>query len=211
MGKLCFFLMIVTAFLVSGCGAGNDGASVSGHNLESTNGTLTRSIITYVPSGNQPVKITFEEKINVASNVGNGGPRGLGDTLEPNPTSDFFIADVIDLTNEVRRRNGLPPLIADMSLQKAAQLKSEDMAQAHDLSHQSSTYGSPFEMLQDFGIEYEVAAENITQGQVSPQEVMDSWMASPGHRQNILNEDITHIGVGYVTSGHYWTQLFIKK
>jgi uncharacterized protein YkwD len=124
---------------------------------------------------------------NGIKRVGNAGPRGLGDTLEPNPTSDFFIAEVIDLTNEERRRHGLSPLTADLDLQRAAQLKSEDMSAHNKLSHNSPTFGSPFQMLQNLGIEYSVAAENIAQGQQSPRDVVSAWMNSTGHRQMILH------------------------
>lgn len=61
------------------------------------------------------------------------------------------------------------------------------------------------------GITYKSAGENIAQGQRSPQEVVQAWMDSPGHRANILNGKFTHIGVGYVKSGNYWTQQFITK
>jgi uncharacterized YkwD family protein len=126
------------------------------------------------------------------------------------PAGDF-IGQVVDLTNQQRQKNGLGPISADNELQKAAQMKSDDMSQNNYFSHTSPTYGSPFQMLKDLGIEYQVAAENIASGQRSPEEVVNAWMNSPGHRKNILNKDITHIGVGYAPSGSYWTQLFIKK
>ena len=78
-------------------------------------------------------------------------------------------------------------------------------------SHTSPTYGSPFQMMKSFGISYRTAGENIAKGYASPEAVVNAWMNSPGHRANILNSTYTHIGVGYVPSGNYWTQMFISK
>ena len=77
--------------------------------------------------------------------------------------------------------------------------------------HNSPTYGSPFDMMKQFGISYTSAGENIAQGQQTPEEVVEAWMNSQGHRENIMNASFTHIGVGYVESGNYWTQQFIGK
>lgn len=118
---------------------------------------------------------------------------------------------VIDLTNAQRRQNGLPDLKADTQLTGVAQKKSEDMQQKHYFSHTSPTYGSPFDMMRDFGVTYKSAGENIAQGQPTPQEVVQAWMNSEGHRKNILSNNFTHIGIGYEQNGNYWTQMFIGK
>jgi uncharacterized protein YkwD len=85
------------------------------------------------------------------------------------------------------------------------------MQENNYFSHTSPTYGSPFDMIRDFDISYNSAGENIAQGQRSPEEVVQAWMNSEGHRANIMNGDYTHIGVGYNESGNYWTQMFISK
>ncbi|KGX90341.1 CAP domain-containing protein [Pontibacillus marinus] len=118
---------------------------------------------------------------------------------------------VIELTNEKRAEQGLSPLKIDKELSKVALKKSQDMAQNNYFSHNSPTYGSPFDMMKQFGIEYRTAGENIAKGQRSPQEVVDAWMNSAGHRKNILNENFTHIGVGFEENGNVWTQQFIGK
>ena len=74
-------------------------------------------------------------------------------------------------------------------------------------------YGSPFEMLQRFGVNYTAAGENIAAGQKSAEAVMTDWLNSSGHRANILNKEYKELGVGYVTGGSYgtyWVQLFTK-
>ncbi|TLS36121.1 CAP domain-containing protein [Pseudalkalibacillus caeni] len=118
---------------------------------------------------------------------------------------------VVDLTNQERAKNGLPALKVDLELSKVARAKSQDMHDKNYFSHTSPTYGSPFEMMKQFGIEYRSAGENIAMGQRSPEEVVNAWMNSEGHRKNILNSNYTHIGVGYVKDGNYWTQEFIGK
>lgn len=122
-----------------------------------------------------------------------------------------YTRQVVDLTNEQRRRNGLSDLQIDTRLSSVAQTKSQDMQQNGYFSHTSPTYGSPFDMMRDFGVSYRTAGENIAQGQRTPQEVVNAWMNSEGHRRNILNGNFTHIGVGYEATGNHWTQMFIGK
>lgn len=138
-------------------------------------------------------------------------------TTQPNlaeqaPTSISQAAQqVIDLTNAERSKNGLPGLTMDNQLCGVAQKKSVDMQQNNYFSHTSPTYGSPFDMMRDFGVTYNSAGENIAQGQQTPQAVVQAWMNSEGHRKNILSNSFTHIGVGYEQNGNHWTQMFIGK
>lgn len=118
---------------------------------------------------------------------------------------------VVDLTNKERAKYGLPPLKVDAALSKVAREKSRDMAINRYFSHNSPTYGSPFDMMRKFGISYTAAGENIAKGQRTPQEVVAAWMNSEGHRANILNKNYTHIGVGFEENGYIWTQQFIRK
>ncbi|PEW79047.1 serine protease [Bacillus cereus] len=122
-----------------------------------------------------------------------------------------FEQRVVELTNAERAKQGLSALKIDTELSKVARIKSEDMQKNNYFDHNSPTYGSPFDMMKKFGISYKSAGENIAQGQRTPEEVVQAWMNSAGHRANILNNGFTHIGVGYVESGNYWTQQFITK
>ena len=117
--------------------------------------------------------------------------------------------EVIRLVNAIRVENGLTPLRAHWELSRVARYKSQDMKDNRYFSHTSPTYGSPFQMIKSFGLSYRSAGENIARGQRTPQEVVNAWMNSAGHRANILNASFTHIGVGYVADGHYWTQMFL--
>ncbi len=118
---------------------------------------------------------------------------------------------VIQLTNQKRAENGLSPLKSNWELSRVARFKSQDMHDLKYFSHTSPTYGSPFDMIKNFGISYRSAGENIAYGQRTPQQVVDAWWNSPGHKANMLNASFTGIGVGYVADGHYWTQMFIGR
>ena len=117
--------------------------------------------------------------------------------------------EVVRLVNKERSSRGLSALTMDWQLSRVARYKSQDMHDKRYFSHTSPTYGSPFDMISAFGISYRSAGENIAKGQRSPQEVVNAWMNSSGHRANILNASFTKIGVGYVANGNYWTQMFI--
>ena len=124
-------------------------------------------------------------------------------------TVSSYESEVIRLVNEIRQQNGLRPLAANWELSRVARYKSQDMRDNGYFSHNSPTYGTPFQMLSAFGLSYRTAGENIAKGYASPQAVVNGWMNSSGHRANILNASYTQIGVGYVSGGNYWTQLFI--
>ena len=120
-----------------------------------------------------------------------------------------FESEVVRLVNEIRRQNGLSPLKENWELSRVARYKSQDMLDRGYFAHNSPTYGTPFQMIRSFGLSFRTAGENIAKGYSTPQAVVNGWMNSSGHRANILNASYTQIGVGYVTKGHYWTQMFI--
>lgn len=137
---------------------------------------------------------------------------GQSISIPGNDTSvTAYEQEVIRLVNEIRQENGLTPLTYDWELARVARYKSQDMKDNRYFSHTSPTYGSPFQMIRDFGISFRSAGENIARGYASPQAVVNGWMNSSGHRANILNAGYTHIGVGYVAAGNYWTQMFIRR
>lgn len=121
-------------------------------------------------------------------------------------------SEVIRLVNVERSKNGLAPLKANAELSKVATVKAQDMIDKNYFSHTSPTYGSPFDMMKKFGINYTAAGENIAYGQKTPAEVMNGWMNSSGHRANILNSNFIEIGVGVAKDKNgtpYWVQMFI--
>ena len=136
-------------------------------------------------------------------------PGQVLDIPQENSSVIAFENEVIRLVNEVRAEHGLQALTANWELSRVARYKSQDMEDNRYFSHTSPTYGSPFQMIKNFGLSYRTVGENIAYGQRTPQAVVSAWMNSSGHRANILNSSYTQIGVGYVANGHYWTQMFI--
>ncbi|MDQ0115294.1 CAP domain-containing protein [Paenibacillus harenae] len=128
-------------------------------------------------------------------------------TTAPSTGLSAFQSQVVDLVNQERAKAGLSALKSDTLLTKVATEKARDMDVNNYFSHTSPTYGSPFDMMRQFGVTYSYAGENIASGQRTPQEVMTAWMNSSGHRANILNGSFTKIGVGYVNGE--WVQMFI--
>ncbi len=130
---------------------------------------------------------------------------------ENDTTARAYEKEVIKLVNNERAKNGLKPLAEDWELSRVARFKSQDMRDNNYFSHTSPVYGSPFDMIKNFGITYKSAGENIARGQINPEAVVKAWMNSSGHRKNILNASYNKIGVGYVAEGRYWTQMFIRQ
>lgn len=116
---------------------------------------------------------------------------------------------VASLVNAARRDAGLSELELDADLCAAAQARAQEIAQS--FSHTRPDGSSCFTILEEFGISYRAAGESIAMGQRTPEEVMDGWMNSSGHRANILNGTFTSIGVGYYVDGAgaaHWVQIF---
>ncbi len=121
--------------------------------------------------------------------------------------------EVFRLVNVQRVNSGLQPLTYNWEAARVARIKSQDMIDKNYFSHYSPTYGSPFQMLESYGLRFSAAAENIAYGQRSAADVMNAWMNSPGHRANILSRSVTHIGVGVAKKANgtlYFTQMFYK-
>lgn len=116
---------------------------------------------------------------------------------------------MVRLVNTERSKAGLPALAADPALTKAARAKSQDMINKNYFSHESPTYGSPFDMLRSFGITYRSAGENIALNQ-STAAAHTALMNSTGHKANILGKQYSKVGIGVVkgSKGYYFTQLF---
>ncbi len=124
-----------------------------------------------------------------------------------------YETEVIRLINIERTKRGLSALTTNWQLSRVARYKSQDMINKNYFSHTSPTYGSPFNMMENFGLKFSAAGENIAYGQRTPQEVVTAWMNSPGHRANILSAAYTQTGVGAAKKANgtlYWTQMFMK-
>ena len=117
---------------------------------------------------------------------------------------------VYEIVNRERAKNGLSALSYRYDLQSAADKRAEEIVTS--FSHTRPNGNSCFTVLSEYGITYRAVGENIAYGQRTPEEVMNGWMNSQGHRANILNSSFTGIAVGVKTIGSkkYWVQIFIK-
>ena len=115
---------------------------------------------------------------------------------------------VLDIVNKERTSRKLSALVMSDKLCKAAAARAKEIAGKFD--HTRPDGRSCFTVFSEYGITYRAAAENIAAGQRTPEEVMEDWMESPGHRGNILSDKYGSFGIGIYTEGRttYWVQLF---
>lgn len=164
-------------------------------------GFVNNNYITIVTddSKNDP-KVPDEEAPSVSGGV----------TVPENLTDDA--RRLISLTNTVREEQGAGKVEYSEELSKVAFDKARDMVTNNYFSHQSPSYGTPFEMMKAYGLSFTAAAENIA-GNQTIDGAFYAWMNSEGHKANLLNGDFTKTGIGVYTSpiyGKIIVQLFMK-
>lgn len=120
-----------------------------------------------------------------------------------------FAEQVVKLVNEERAKAGLSALEIDTDITAAANVRAKEIKQL--FSHTRPNGSSFSSALKEQGVSYRGSGENIAWGQKTPEQVMNGWMNSEGHRANILNKNFKNIGVGYYQDANgvnYWVQLF---
>jgi uncharacterized protein YkwD len=119
--------------------------------------------------------------------------------------------ELIDLINAERVARGSSPLRVNPILMQAAEAHSQDMVDRNFFSHTNPDGQLPWDRLDEAGYAWSWCGENIGGGYTTAQAMFSGWMASDGHRDNILSSHYTEIGIGYVTGGYYgyyWTADF---
>ncbi|MBY0120827.1 CAP domain-containing protein [Bacillus sp. S/N-304-OC-R1] len=116
---------------------------------------------------------------------------------------------IFDITNVFRIRNKLNPLEWDEQTAQVALAHSKDMYDSQQFSHISEEFGDLAARLEAGNVFYQMAGENIAANYMDAPAVVEGWLNSKGHRESLLNEHFTHLGVG-VFKKHY-TQNFIEK
>ncbi len=130
-----------------------------------------------------------------------------GGQSQENPQT--YVQQVYGIVNEERQKAGENSLVLDEKLCVLAQIRGNELIKL--MSHTRPDGSNCFSILQEHGIDYRACAENVAFGQSSPKEVMEDWMSSPGHRDNILGSAYGKIGIGCVrtaTGTYYWVQIF---
>lgn len=190
---------LLGATVLAACGAETPAASHA-------EGSLGEAVETTVPSGVQAEALA-----------------GYCDDVSTWSTAwDGFESQVLTLVNQKRAAGAscggvykapAPALTLDTRLRCAARKHSMDMGTHNLFSHTGSDGSTPWQRITNAGYTYTAAGENIAAGYSTPSAVVDGWMKSTGHCNNIMNPSFVHLGVGYSyasgsTYGHYWTQDF---
>ena len=158
--------------------------------------------------------------VGACAAVATGALLAPGQALGDTPFDmDSFMASaggnqlkVVSLTNDERAKAGCAALATNTNLNVVAQEHASDMAVNNYFSHNSQNGDTPFDRMRAAGASGSgYMAENIAWGQTSPEQVVQAWMNSAGHRKNILNCNLKRIGIGYAVGPGgktYWVQDF---
>lgn len=141
---------------------------------------------------------------NGSNNTGNGSGSTGGTSTGTSSAAQAVLAEV----NAARAKNGLSALTLDANMNRAAAVRAAELAQS--FSHTRPNGSRGLTALNEAGVSYRTAGENIASGQQTAQAVVSAWMNSSGHRANILSSSFGRMGVGQATIGGrtYWVQLF---
>ncbi|MFC3344642.1 CAP domain-containing protein [Paenibacillus abyssi] len=167
--------------------------------------TVTQSSSTATAGARKP-SMSMKQAPNTLPDWLIGQPGTTENPADKNQSTSQFEQQVLSLVNAQRTNAGLSTLSMDENLSKVAMVKAKDMYDNNYFDHTSPTYGSPFDMMRNFQIPFNAAGENIAKGQPTPEQVMNDWMNSEGHRANIMNSGFTKIGIAYYNGT--WVQEF---
>lgn len=156
---------------------------------------------------------------NVGIPVSNTGADGIADVLagnfpgcRPAANADSLRAEILLLVNQERAAAGLSPLRRNATLEAQAEQYACELIHYDFFAHDNPVTGSTLAVrAREFGYAYLYIGENLAGGQRTAAGVMEDWMNSPGHRENILNPRFVELGVGVRTGGDYgiyWVQEF---
>lgn len=174
----------------------------------STKGTTTTQNTTNGNNTGSTQKNTATDKNSTTTKKNTTSQNNKETTTGSSNSISSFSEEVLRLVNIERSKAGLSALTTNTTLQAAADKRAQETAVSFSHTRPNGTKFST--VLQEYGISYRTAGENIAYGQRTPQEVVNGWMNSEGHRANILNSNFNKIGIGvYQSNGViYWSQLF---
>jgi len=164
-------------------------------------------------AGTSAPRTTTPSKAPSTTTPGKTTPTAPKPTPAPQSGLTADQQSLLNMVNKARADAGAGPLKTDATLMKVAQLKAKDMVDLGYFDHQSPTYGSPFDMMRQFGVTFKTAGENIA-GNNTVKGAFDLWMGSEGHRKNILNPSFNYTGIGIYPSpkyGNILVQQFIGR
>lgn len=155
-----------------------------------------------VLTSNNTVGMVRRDLITKVTTNSNNSNSNQNTTPNTNTTNLSNQDKVLALINSERARNNLPALKKGAKLKEIAQIKSDEMVSTNYFSHNSLKYGSPFDMMKNFGLSYITAGENIA-GNSTLEGAVEAWMNSEKHRDNILSNSYNYAGIGVTKSSTY--------
>lgn len=172
---------------------------------------------TRTPASTQTPRRTREGISEVSADRSDSRDRASEEARSDAPTASHFVQRIVRLTNAFRKKHQLGPVKLNAALTEAAQSYAEKMALEGFFEHNSSDGTGPGERISDAGYHWNLWGENIGCGYETPENVVQAWIESAGHRVNLLNKKFTEIGVGYAVGKaphehsnefSYWVQDF---
>lgn len=118
-------------------------------------------------------------------------------------TTNISSASLLDITNNERQNNGITELQVNTLLEKAAQLKADDMQKRNYWAHQTPDGKDPWIFIASAGYNYAKAGENLAYGFNDSKAIIDGWLNSPSHRKNLLDSTFTEVGFGITSSNNF--------
>lgn len=131
------------------------------------------------------------------------------DTEQWSKIEEGMEEQIFDLTNVYRNRFNVMPVVKDENVQEVAYDHSKDMQKNNYFSHYSEDGSGLKERLEKKNIYYLTAGENIAAQHIDGPAAIEGWLNSEGHREALLNDEYTHLGVGVYQL--YYTQNFLFK
>jgi uncharacterized protein YkwD len=160
---------------------------------------------------NEPVKPAVKAVDKAPKGTFEKAPQGALADRDYSKT-ELDLEKARQLINAYRKRHGLKPLTLNVALTEAAKLHARDLARWDRISHYGSDGSNPWDRVKRVGYKAKVAAENVGTGQISIEEVLKGWEASPGHNKNLLLREAEHMGIALVQDPRtefktFWTLL----
>ena len=161
--------------------------------------TLTFLILNFVGLSDVKIFSTAENFVDARSRIWQA---------EEEPAAENFAEEVLYYVNVERENAGLKPLTLSQGLMEAAEIRAKELTQSFSHTRPDGT-----DCFTAVKIPYRRIGENVAAGQPTPKDVVEAWMDSPGHRENILDPRFGQMGIGYCFDSdtgyrHFWVQLF---
>lgn len=118
-------------------------------------------------------------------------------------TAAFGVSEIIDGSNQARAQFNKPAFVANPLLMSAAQMKAEDMAKQQFFAHTAPDGTVAWDYFKKVGYGYSVAGENLAITNQDANAVIQGWLNSPTHRDNLLSTEYSDLGIGMATFGDY--------